>query len=40
MTHGRKRQLVLLGLKKNETAAAANEDVISEFSIKTRRLHV
>ena len=40
MTHDRKCQLVLLGFEKNETAAVANKDIISEFSIKTRRLHV
>jgi len=42
MTHDRKYQLVLLGFEKveNETAAVANEDVISEISTKTRRLHV
>jgi len=35
-----KCQLVLLGFEKNETAAVANEDIVSEFSTKTRRLHV
>jgi len=32
--------LVLLGFEKNETAAVANENVVSEFSTKTRRLDV
>jgi len=35
-----KCQLVLLGFEKNETAAVANEDIVSEVSTKTRRLHV
>jgi len=35
-----KCQLVLLGFEKNETADVANEDIVSEFSTKTRRLHV
>ena len=35
-----KCQLVLLGFEKNETAAVANEDIVSEFSTKTRRVHV
>jgi len=35
-----KCQLVLLGFEKNEKAAVANEDIVSEFSTKIRRLHV
>jgi len=35
-----KCQLVLLGFEKNETAAVANENIVSEFSTKTRRLQV
>jgi len=35
-----KCQLVLLDSEKNETAPVANEDIVSEFSTKTRRLHV
>jgi len=31
-----KCQLVLLGLEKNETAALAKEDIVSEFSTKIR----
>jgi len=34
-----KCQLVLLGFEKYETAAVENEDIVSEFSTKTRRLH-
>jgi len=34
-----KCQLVLLGFEKNETAAVA-KDIVSEFSTKTRWLHV
>jgi len=33
-------QLVLQGFEKKEIAAVANEDIVSEFSTKTRRLHV
>jgi len=40
MTHECKCQLVLLGFEKNETAAVANEDIISEFSTKTQRWHI
>jgi len=40
MTQERKCQLVLSGFEKNETAAVANEDIISEFATKARRLHV
>jgi len=35
-----KCQLVLLGFEKTEIAAVANEDIVSEFSTKTRRLRV
>jgi len=40
-----KCQLVLLGFEKNESekkeiAAVANEDIVSEFSTKGRKLHV
>jgi len=35
-----KCQLALLGFEKNETAVVANEDIVSEFSTKTRRLYV
>jgi len=35
-----KCQLVLLGFERNETVAVANEDIVSEFSTQTRRLHV
>jgi len=35
-----KCQLVFLGFEKNETAAVANEDIVSDFTTKTRRLHI
>ena len=35
-----KCQLVLLGFEKIETVAVANEDIVSEFLTKTRRLHI
>ena len=40
MTHDRKCQLVLLDFEKYGTPAVANEDTISKFSTKTRRLYV